>query len=33
MEDFLQVPDYYDMEDSSGKKHVRTDWYIYLSIN
>uniref|UniRef100_A0A0C9QNT3 YLP motif-containing protein 1 n=2 Tax=Fopius arisanus TaxID=64838 RepID=A0A0C9QNT3_9HYME len=23
MEDFLQVPDYYDMEDNSGKKRVR----------
>ncbi|XP_020292292.1 putative uncharacterized protein DDB_G0282133 isoform X2 [Pseudomyrmex gracilis] len=23
MEDFLQVPDYYDMEDTSGKKRVR----------
>lgn len=22
MEDFLQVPDYYDMEDTSGKKRV-----------
>ncbi|KMQ88685.1 ylp motif-containing protein 1 [Lasius niger] len=23
MEDFLQVPDYYNMEDTSGKKRVR----------
>lgn len=29
MEDFLQVPDYYNMEDTSGKKRV----YILVVIN
>lgn len=24
MEEFLQVPDYYNIEDTSGKKHVST---------
>jgi len=30
MEDFLQVPDYYNMEDTSGKKRVCNLCLIYL---
>lgn len=32
MEDFLQVPDYYNMEDTSGKKRVRKVYRLLLLI-
>lgn len=30
MKDFLQVPDYYNMEDTSGKKRVST---LFIGLN